>query len=194
MNIKHRICNYFGINFKKLKFRNNVNVRKNNIYLGRNVRFDNSLNIEIGENVHIGEDSVISALKDYHTFEGIQKFNSYISIGNGVQATSRLQIYSASEIVIEDNVLFASNVFICDASHGLSLTNIPFSNQPLERIKPIRIGKGSWIGQNVVIMPGVIIGEFSIIGANSVVTKSIPNNFIAYGNPAKPIRPVKNNP
>lgn len=53
------------------------------------------------------------------------------------------------------------------------------------RIAPIKIGRGCWIGQNVVVMPGVTIGEMSIIGANSVVTSNIPERSIAMGTPAR---------
>jgi acetyltransferase-like isoleucine patch superfamily enzyme len=90
--------------------------------------------------------------------------------------------------VIEDDVMFASNVFINDASHGYENASVPFKYQPLFKINPVRIGRGSWVGQNAVILSGVTIGELSIIGANSVVTSSVPEKCIAVGNPAKVIQ------
>ena len=81
--------------------------------------------------------------------------------------------------------MFASNVFITDFSHGYDRADVPYKYQGLSRIAPVTIKKGSWIGQNVVILPGVTIGENVIIGANSVVRKSLPDRCIAAGNPAK---------
>jgi acetyltransferase-like isoleucine patch superfamily enzyme len=111
-----------------------------------------------------------------------------IRIGNNVWITSRCQIYSKIGIDIEDNVMIASNVFICDYSHGKSSPNIPYKDQLYEPFGEIKIGSGTWIGQNVVILHGVNIGKQSIIGANSVVTNSIPDYSIAVGSPAKVVR------
>jgi len=80
----------------------------------------------------------------------------------------------------------AANVFICDYTHGYKqAANIPYQNQPFEPYGAIRVGRGTWIGQNCVILYGVNIGEQCIIGANSVVTKSIPDRCIVMGSPAK---------
>jgi acetyltransferase-like isoleucine patch superfamily enzyme len=170
------------------KNRNKYLFKKKNIHTGRNTKFQNLENIDIGENVFIGDDSVIAALIGYDTHLGFQKLSSSIVLGKGIQATSRLQIYAAAEIIIEDYVLFGSNVFICDGLHGYDNVNVPFMHQPLTKIAPIRIGEGSWIGQNVVIMPGVLIGKYSVIGANSVVTKSVEDYSIAVGSPARTVK------
>ena len=92
------------------------------------------------------------------------------------------------EIIIEDNVLFASNVFISDGFHGYNRIDVAYKDQPISNLGSIHIGEGSWIGQNVVIMPGVSVGKFSIVGANSVITKSIPAYCIAAGAPARIIK------
>ncbi|WP_222845120.1 acyltransferase [Halomonas nanhaiensis] len=99
-----------------------------------------------------------------------------------------LQVFAQGRVSIEDNVGFGPNVFINDASHGLGSVNVAFKYQPLSGPYPITIGKGCWIGANVVIMPGVNIGMYSVIGANSVVTKNIPAYSIAVGAPAKVIK------
>lgn len=133
------------------------------------------------------------AVERYHGItpapEGItppdQKFDPILIIGNRVTATGALQISALERIEIEDDVMFASNVFICDGLHGYTTASVPYKYQRMQNIKPIRIGMGSWIGQNVVIMPGVEIGSQCIIGANSVVTKSIPDQCIAMGAPAR---------
>ena len=117
-----------------------------------------------------------------------QNFDSKIIIGNNVTSTANLQIAAQSEIVIEDDVMFASNIHINDGMHGFENANVPYRYQPIFKISPILIKRGAWIGQNVVIMPGVTIGKLSIIGSNSVVTESIPDQCIAFGNPAKIIK------
>ena len=93
-----------------------------------------------------------------------------------------------SEVTIEDDVLFASNIHINDSFHGYENANEPYKYQAIWKAAPIIIKKGCWIGQNVVVFPGVEIGEFTIIGANTVVTKSIPDRCIAAGSPAQVIK------
>jgi acetyltransferase-like isoleucine patch superfamily enzyme len=117
-----------------------------------------------------------------------QEFHPRISIGNGVTATGRLIVGAHQEITIEDDVMFASNVLLSDALHGYESTQTPYKYQPMIRVAPIVIRRGCWIGQNVVVMPGVTIGELSIVGANSVVTKDVPARSIAVGAPARVIR------
>ena len=168
----------------------------------KNLRIDfprriiNPERIFLGDNVMFGPGSFLYALTHYpgvsmQNPERKQKqqiFDSKIEIGHRVTATGALQIASQSEIKIEDDVMFASNVFINDAMHGYKNAIDPYKYQKLWKIKPILIKRGSWIGQNVVILPGVTIGELSIIGANSVVTKSIPKQCIAFGSPARIIK------
>ena len=117
-----------------------------------------------------------------------QIFNSKITIGNRVTSTGGLQIGAHCEVTIGDDVMFATNINITDGLHGHESANEPYKYQPISRVAPITIKRGCWIGQNVVILPGITIGEFSIIGANSVVTKSIPDRSIALGNPAKIVK------
>jgi acetyltransferase-like isoleucine patch superfamily enzyme len=117
-----------------------------------------------------------------------QAFEPRIMIGNRVTSTGSLTIGAHKEITIEDDVMFATNVMLSDALHGYETPQTPYKYQPMTRIEPIVIKRGCWIGQNVVIMPGVTIGELSIIGANSVVTKNIPARSIAAGSPARVIK------
>ena len=114
-----------------------------------------------------------------------QVFDPKITIGNRVTSTGGLVLGAHQEITIEDDVMFASNVMISDAGHGYDTAHTPYKYQPMRGIAPIVVKRGCWIGQNVVILPGVTIGEYCIIGANSVVTKSIPARSIAHGAPAR---------
>jgi len=117
-----------------------------------------------------------------------QHFNPRISIGSRVTSTGHLQIAAMGEIIVEDDVMFASNVNMTDGLHGYQHVDEPYKYHDMFRIEPITVKKGCWIGQNVVILPGVTIGELAIVGANSVVTKSIPDRCIAVGAPAKVIK------
>jgi len=167
--------------------------KQDNLVIEMPRRIFNSKKIFIGNDVSIGPNCLFTAIDEYppknwrdkERKADLQKFTPRIVIGNGVSATSNLTIGALEEIVIEDDVMFASNVMITDGLHGFETANEPFKYQPMCRIAPVIIKKGCWIGQNVVIMPGVIIGKYSIIGANSVVTKDIPDQCIAMGSPAK---------
>jgi acetyltransferase-like isoleucine patch superfamily enzyme len=159
-------------------------------------RIHNPERITLGDDVKLGPNSVLSANSEYpggwmHHPEGrhvTQQFDSRIVIGHRVTATSALQVVALKEIVIEDDVMFASNNFICDGLHAYHHANEPYKYQGMTRIAPIRIGRGSWIGQNVIVMPGVTIGELAIVGANSVVTRDVPARCIAVGNPARVVK------
>ena len=118
-------------------------------------------------------------------------FSPNITIGNNVSINSDCHIGAINEIIIEDGVLIASKVFITDHYHGLidsEAINVSPSNRKLYSKGPVKIEKNVWIGEGVVVLPNVTIGENSIICDNSVVTKSIPKNSIVGGNPAKIIR------
>ena len=117
-----------------------------------------------------------------------------IIFGNNIQINDFVHIAAKRAVKIDDNVLIASKVFITDIEHGSYKSDENDSN-PLEIPKdrklsanPVHINKNVWIGEMVSVLPGVTIGENSIIGANSVVTKNIPANSIAVGNPAKVIK------
>ena len=156
----------------------------------------NADRIELGDRVKIGPGSVLNAATEYpgswlaHP-EGrhvTQTFDPHLRIGNGVTATGGLHVQAFSEIVIEDDVMFARNVFVADGTHARTVGDVPYKYQGIADVAPIRIGRGAWIGNNVVIMPGVSIGEYAIVGANSVVTRDVPASSVAVGAPAKVVQ------
>lgn len=152
--------------------------------------------MHIGNDVSIGPNSFLLAQTYYPTEVmrhpqrpmAVQHFDPRVVIGHRVTATASLTIGAMQSIVIEDDVMFASNVLLSDGLHGFQHAHEPYKYQPMWRIAPIVIGRGSWIGQNVVVMPGVTIGELAIVGANSVVTHNIPARCIALGNPARVVK------
>jgi len=117
-----------------------------------------------------------------------------LKIGNNVQINDFVHITSMKEVVIGDNVLIASKVYISDCSHGSysgdendsSPLSIPKDREYIT--KEVKIEANVWLGEMVSVLPGVTIGSGSIVGANSVVSKSLPANVIAVGIPAKPIK------
>jgi acetyltransferase-like isoleucine patch superfamily enzyme len=157
--------------------------------------FDTHL-ISIGNDVSIGPGALLVPQTFYPTKvmshpeieHDVQKFNPRINIGNRVTSTGLLTIAAMQEVTIEDDVMLALNVLISDGMHGYENANEPYKYQKMWKIAPVLIKQGCWIGQNVVIMPGVTVGELSIIGANSVVTKNIPNRSIAVGAPARVVK------
>lgn len=155
-----------------------------------------------GERIHVGTDVKLgpgSELKANVRFPGSwlrhpagdhveQRFEPVIRIGDRVTATASLQVVAFQEVVIEDDVMFAANVFVADGTHGTATGDRPYKYQGIGPVAPIRIGRGAWLGQNVVVMPGVTIGELAVVGANSVVTRDVPAGTIVGGVPAKPIK------
>lgn len=119
--------------------------------------------------------------------------NIKIFMGEGIEINDYVHIASGEKIIFGNHVLIASKVFITDINHGIysgSFQDNPFSipNKRKLSTSPVIIEDNVWIGESVCIMPGVKIGKGSIIGALSVVTKNIPENSIAVGNPAKVIK------
>ena len=116
--------------------------------------------------------------------------NSIIRIGNNV-GISGSTINAASSITIEDNVKIGSGCIISDTdSHPIDYLSRINNNNSTTNTKPIIIKEGAFIGARCIILKGVTIGRHSIIGAGSVVTKSIPDNCIACGNPALIIKSI----
>ena len=108
-----------------------------------------------------------------------------IEVGNNFYANHNLIVLDAAKVTIGHNVFIAPNCGIYTAYHP---TEIEERNKGLEYASPVKIGNNVWIGGNVVILPGVTIGDNCTIGAGSVVTKDIPASSIAYGNPCKVAR------
>ncbi len=108
-----------------------------------------------------------------------------IEIGENFFANFLCVILDVNKVRIGDNVMFGPNVQIYTATHPLDAKE---RIKGPELAKPITIGDNVWIGGGVIICPGVIIGNNTTIGAGSVVTKSIPDNVFAAGNPCKVVK------
>jgi acetyltransferase-like isoleucine patch superfamily enzyme len=137
--------------------------------------------IFIGAKVYIGYNAWLAA----NPLTGND--NCKLIIGDGTSIGRFSHIYATSKIEIGKKVLMAERVYISDNLHGYSDINLPIIDQPIVQIDEVVIGDDSWIGENVCII-GASIGKHSIIGANAVVTKSVPDYCIAVGAPAKIIK------
>ena len=140
--------------------------------------------IEIGENTMIGPHVALSA--------GMAPGQECLSqpvvrIGDRCLSGRGSGIVGHFSIDIGDDVWTGHHVYITDQNHGYDNVDIPISQQSMPE-KPVRIGSGSWLGHGTVVLPGADIGEHVVIGANSVVTGSIPSFSVAVGAPARVVK------
>lgn len=112
----------------------------------------------------------------------------HIHFGNNVYCNFNVTMVDDTYIYVGDNTLFGPNVTIATASHPL---DPELRSKGLQFNKPVRIGKNCWFGAGVIVAPGVTIGDNVVIGAGSVVTKDLPSNVVAVGNPCKVIKEIK---
>lgn len=118
---------------------------------------------------------------------------SQISIGKNVviRPNTILMPDEFAQIIIEDNVMIGMGVHFYVNNHKFERRDIPLVEQGYYPSKGIVVKEGAWIGANSTILPGVTIGQNSVIGAGSVVTKSVPDYCVAVGNPANVIKQIK---
>lgn len=139
--------------------------------IGKNVHVDIDFRCEYGKNIFVGDRVIINM---NCTFVD----NNRIEIGN--------------------NVLIASNVQIYTATHSTNVHERTMQDWTEEKAicntysLPVKIGDNVWIGGGAIILPGVVIGKNSVIGAGSVVTRSIPQNCVAVGSPCRVIKHIEN--
>jgi acetyltransferase-like isoleucine patch superfamily enzyme len=148
------------------------------------IRLGGEERIAIGDHVFIGADSWLQTLPD------AENKSVALSIGTGCSFAGACVISAVRSVTLEEHVLLARNVYISDHIHKYVDTHLPVMAQGLDKIQPVLIKRGAWLGQNVVVCPGVTIGAGSVIGANSVVTKSIPDYCVAAGAPARVLKMI----
>ncbi|MBR5479438.1 MAG: sugar O-acetyltransferase [Clostridia bacterium] len=115
------------------------------------------------------------------------EFGTRIKLGNNFYANYNCVILDVAPVTIGENCMFGPNVSIYTAGHPVHPKT---RNTGYEYGKPITIGDNCWIGGSVTITPGVTIGDNVVIGAGSVVTRDIPDNVVAVGNPCRVIREI----
>lgn len=149
-------------------------------------------NMSIGSGFTAGRGLWLEAVTDYAPAR--QKFSPELIIGDRVSIGEYVHIGCNYRIVIGDDVLMGSKIYITDHNHGVYRGDnadcpvIPPLNRRLTEGESVEIGDRCWIGEFVTILPGVTIGEGCIIGSHSTVTHDIPANSIAVGSPARVVK------
>ena len=110
-----------------------------------------------------------------------------LHLGNNVYANMGLTLVDDADIFVEDDVMIGPNVTICTASHPVSPR---LRAKGLQYNKPVRICAGAWLGAGCVVLPGVTVGAGAVVGAGSVVTRDVPANVVAAGNPCRVLREI----
>jgi len=153
---------------------------------GQRSFFHNSFRLEGIENIAVGDSSIFQSGCWLYCVP-IDGIKGSLSIGSHCVLGYNNHITSVRDVVIEDFVLTANNVYISDNLHAYNDIDVPIILQPVKFKASVRIGRGSWLGENVSII-GASIGRNCVIGANSVVTKDIPDFSVAVGIPAVVIK------
>lgn len=131
---------------------------------------------KVGQDFRVGKNVYISGMNN-------------IEIGNNIHLNHNCYLAGMGGITIEDNVLFSPNVKIFSFTHNYHNKKTDIILQGF-KCEPVKIGKGSWLCADAVILPGINIGVHSVIAAGSVVTKDVPNNCLVGGVPAKLIKKI----
>ncbi len=167
-------------NGEKLRIGRNV-VLRGNLKIGKYVKIESNVKIynytEIGDYVSIGDNVELRS-----------NGSSIVKIGNKTSINRNSMVMGL--VSIGDNCAIAPGCVIVGSNHNFNDRDLNIKSQGLSR-KGINISNDVWFGANVVVLDGVSIGEGSIIGAGSVVTKSVPPYSIAVGNPCKVIKTRK---
>ena len=111
----------------------------------------------------------------------------HVHFGKGVYANFNLTLVDDTHIYVGDYTMLGPNVVLATAGHPILPELRPLAYQ---YNMPVHIGKNCWLGAGVIVLPGVTIGDNTVIGAGSIVTKDIPANVVAVGNPCKVLREI----
>lgn len=115
-------------------------------------------------------------------------YGENIHLGNNVFINLNCMFIDNHRVEIGDHVMLGPNVQIYTAAHPLDAES---RNQGWEVTKPVTIGNNVWIAGSAILLPGVTIGENSVVGAGAVVTKHVPSSVVVAGNPARIIREIE---
>lgn len=146
--------------------------------LGDEERLTELLNLSFAE---VGENTFIQP--PYYANWG----GAHVHLGSSVYANFNLTLVDDGHIYIGDKTMIGPNVTIATAGHPILPS---LREKALQYNVDVHIGKNVWIGAGAVILPGITIGDNSVIGAGSIVTKDIPSNVVAVGNPCRVLREI----
>lgn len=165
-------------------FRIRKMARKSGSQIASPLKISKSQYIKFGKNVRIKENARIEC---YDKFAGVE-LKPELVIEDGVIIGYDFTCLVADSIKISKDTIIASHVMITSENHGVDpASETPYYKQPLSTFS-VYIGKGCWIGEDVIILPGVSIGDKCVIAAGAIVTKSVPDYSMVAGVPAKVIK------
>lgn len=148
------------------------------------IRLSGESRISIDDDVFLGAGCWLQTLPDG------DNGSVAISIGRGTSIVGSCVISAVRQVCLEEQVLVARNVYISDHSHKYTRQELAILAQGIDKLAPVVIKRGAWLGQNVVVCPGVTIGRGAVIGANAVVTQNIPDFSVAAGAPARVLKRI----
>jgi len=181
MKIYLKLKNSLYFRILRLYYKNKCKNFGNKSVILHPLKIDGIENISIGNNVYIAYKTWLAAMP----LTGEEKCE--LIIGDGTSIGHFNHIYATKSIIIGKNVLIADKVYISDNLHSYEDISVPIIKQKIKQIGTVTIGDGSWLGENVCLI-GAKIGKNCVIGANSVVTKDIPDYCVAVGSPASIIK------
>ena len=182
-----RVINVFNLSFHNIKYGKNFILRGQINLYGEG-------KIVIGDNVTLNSNIVFNPIGgisgiSFHAAEG-----SIISIGNNVGISNSALVSQGPGIEIEDDVMIGGSCKIYDTDfHSITYAERIQYPDPGIKMGKVVIKQGAFIGAHSIILKGVTIGRYSVVGAGSVVTKDVPDNEIWAGNPARFIRKIEKN-
>jgi acetyltransferase-like isoleucine patch superfamily enzyme len=144
-------------------------------------RVQGARGIRIGSDVVIQSHSWIGAFHGW----GEATYTPSIVVADHARIGRHAMITAVEEVSIGEGCLLSEHVFISDHTHGAVPGAVPPTRQPLSRRGPVRIGRHCFIGIRACIMGGVTLGDYCVVGANSVVTRSFPAGSVVAGAPAR---------
>lgn len=143
--------------------------------------------LEGAGNIHIGPRVYINSRGWLACLPLTGNAQCSLRIGEGTYVGRFCHFYATSRIEIGKKVLIADKVYLSDNLHGYKDIHVPVIDQAVEQLAPVIIKDGAWLGENVCVV-GASVGKNSVIGANSVVTRDIPDYCVAAGAPARIIK------
>ena len=142
------------------------------------VRIEGEGRMRLGSDVFVGADSWLHVVGDADGPVALE-------IGDGTSIVGHCVLSAVESVRLGERVLLARGVYISDHSHARQDAGRAVLDQGVDGVSPVEIGDGAWLGENVVVCPGVTIGPRAVVGANSVVTTDVPAGAVAVGAPAR---------
>lgn len=175
--LKKISCRYYRIKTQIILKGKFYSIGKKTV-INKPMQLDDTQTVKLGNSVYIAQ---------YCWLMGHGKDKITMQIDDNTTIGHFAHIIAYHSVKIEKSVLIADRVFISDCTHSYNNIDLPVLFQKVNNISNVKIGEGTWIGENVCIL-GASIGKHCVIGSNSVVTKDIPDFCVAIGAPAKIIK------